>query len=239
MSTLHQLDGTDVNDFSMLHSLDIITGTPGDTDPILGTQGDDEIIGTAGADTIDGEDGDDVILGNGGGDDLHGGGGADVLIAEGDDNNREFGDDGADKILGGNGGDEEHGGADNDLLIGDAGVGPGGNDNMFGDDGADTLNGGGGNDLLTGGTGNDTLTGGEGDDTFIFNTNEGPENDTITDFQSGQDTVQLDGVGADFVVADHLTQTDAGAVLTYADGQTILFAGETVDQIHQTDFHLS
>ena len=85
---------------------------------------------------------------------------------------------------------------------------------MFGDEGNDHLIGGTGADQLTGGVGDDTLTGGVGADTFIFNTAaEGVEYDMITDFHSGVDVVQLDGVGVDFDVTADLTQTDAGAVL--------------------------
>ena len=115
-----------------------------------------------------------------------------------------------------------------------------GNSTLFGDEGNDHLIGGTGGDQLTGGVGDDTLTGGVGADTFIFNTAaEGVEYDMITDFHSGVDVVQLDGVGADFDVTAHLTQTEAGAVLDTGTGQQILFAGEAVDQIHATDFHLT
>jgi len=55
-----------------------------------------------------------------------------------------------------------------------------------------TLDGGAGNDTLTGGDGNDTLTGGDGNDIFLFNKAAGSTNlDTITDFTSGADVIQL------------------------------------------------
>jgi len=156
-----------------------------------------------------------------------------------------FGDAGDDELVGGVGNNEEHGGAGDDTLIaGEIGGAESsrvdGNSTLFGDEGNDHLIGGTGADQLTGGTGDDTLTGGLGSDTFIFNTaSEGVEHDTITDFQSGQDVVDLNGVGADFDVAAHLTQTEAGALLDTGTGQQILFANETVDQIHATDFHLA
>ena len=57
---------------------------------------------------------------------------------------------------------------------------------------SDNLAGGSGNDTLNGGLGNDTLTGGAGADTFLFSTKLGPTNvDTITDFASGVDKIQL------------------------------------------------
>ena len=58
--------------------------------------------------------------------------------------------------------------------------------------GNDVLNGFGGNDRLIGGTGDDRLTGGAGDDLFIF-ANDGSI-DTVTDFQTGHDKIDLSGV---------------------------------------------
>jgi Putative Ig domain/RTX calcium-binding nonapeptide repeat (4 copies) len=50
-----------------------------------------------------------------------------------------------------------------------------------------------GNDTIDGGTGNDTLTGGAGNDTFVFNSklNATTNVDTITDFVSGTDKIEL------------------------------------------------
>jgi len=53
------------------------------------------------------------------------------------------------------------------------------------------LSGGSGNDTLSGGSGNDTLTGGDGNDIFVFNTATASNIDTIIDFVSGQDKIQL------------------------------------------------
>jgi Ca2+-binding RTX toxin-like protein len=65
-----------------------------------------------------------------------------------------------------------------------------GNDTLNGGVGADTLNGGSGNDVLVGGAGQDKLTGGSGADIFVFNNRPGA--DTVMDFQSGVDRLQLD-----------------------------------------------
>ena len=63
---------------------------------------------------------------------------------------------------------------------------------LIGDSGDDILRGIAGNDTLNGGLGNDTLTGSAGADTFVFNTKLGPTNvDTITDYASGVDKIQL------------------------------------------------
>ena len=64
-----------------------------------------------------------------------------------------------------------------------------GNDVIWGSDATETLVGGDGNDILFGGSGNDTLTGGSGADTFEFTRSAG--SDTITDFQSGLDSIKI------------------------------------------------
>ncbi|MCU0839196.1 MAG: M10 family metallopeptidase C-terminal domain-containing protein [Rhodospirillales bacterium] len=73
---------------------------------------------------------------------------------------------------------------------------------MTGAIGNDTLKGGDGNDTLTGGIGADNLTGGKGADRFVYNTvadsgvkaNKEPI-DTITDFKSGEDLIDLTAFG--------------------------------------------
>ena len=76
---------------------------------ILGTNGDDQIVGTSDADVIFGLNGNDVILGQGGDDIICGGNGDDVLRGRG----------GADRINGGNGDDVLWGGSDEgDQLLG-------------------------------------------------------------------------------------------------------------------------
>lgn len=59
--------------------------------------------------------------------------------------------------------------------------------------GNDTLIGGAGNDALIGGVGNDVLTGGSGSDYFIFDkaVSATTNVDTITDFKSGEDAINL------------------------------------------------
>lgn len=73
------------------------------------------------------------------------------------------------------------------------GTGNGLDNALIGNGGTNVLNGGAGNDRLDGASGNDTLTGGDGADTFAFSTplNEQRNVDTITDFVSGVDTLEL------------------------------------------------
>jgi Ca2+-binding RTX toxin-like protein len=62
---------------------------------------------------------------------------------------------------------------------------------LSGGSGRDALKGGAGDDTLIGGLGNDTLTGGDGNDVFVFNTATAKNVDTILDFVSGRDKIQL------------------------------------------------
>ena len=65
-----------------------------------------------------------------------------------------------------------------------------GDDTLSGRGGRDVLNGGAGDDVLFGQVGIDTLTGGAGADDFLY-TELNHRNDIITDFESGQDTIQI------------------------------------------------
>ncbi len=104
---------------------------------------------------------------------------------------------GNDTVLGGDGFDTLNGGDGNDSLSGmnqgDVINGGNGNDWMGGGKGQDVLDGGADNDTLIGGLGLDTLTGGAGTDAFLFaSALDGVLNiDTITDFTSGTDRIQL------------------------------------------------
>ena len=76
---------------------------------------------------------------------------------------------------------------------GDVGAEPlfAGSHTLNGNGGADTLNGGAGADTINGGAGADTLTGGADADTFVFGSGVQGDGDTITDFVSGTDKIDL------------------------------------------------
>jgi Ca2+-binding RTX toxin-like protein len=102
--------------------------------------------------------------------------------------------------------------ASDDLIVGTAGAntltGNGGVDFMFGGAGADTLN---------GGAGNDTLSGGIGNDVFVFNSATANNLDTILDFTTGADKIQLSkSIFANLGATGNLTENSfwsaAGAV---------------------------
>jgi len=95
------------------------------------------------------------------------------------------GNSGRNTLSGGSGHDTLNGGSGHDTLIGGSG-----NDTLNGGSGNDCLTGGTGDDILIGGAGNDTLTGNSGRDRFVYNA-FGDRNDTITDFNTSQDKLDL------------------------------------------------
>jgi Ca2+-binding RTX toxin-like protein len=187
-----------------------------DDDRLLGGDGADQLFGDAGNDRLDGGAGADVMNG-GAGDDIYyvndvgdvvseddGFGGdaggfdivyssVDVTLGAGIENlyltgsaaangtgngldNRLLGNSGDNVLSGGDGADQLVGNAGNDVLIGGAG--------------SDNLNGGAGMDRLIGGLARDVLTGGADADTFVFEAVPDTR-DTITDFQTGLDTIEI------------------------------------------------
>jgi hypothetical protein len=116
---------------------------------------------------LNGSDGGNVLSGNAGNNVIHALGSFDIVYA----------------------------GAGHDIV--DAGSG---SDIVYGDAGNDDLRGAEGDDFLVGGLGRDTLAGGDGADSFVFLTRQeagfGLRKDTIQDFVSGIDTVNLEGIDA-------------------------------------------
>jgi hypothetical protein len=111
-----------------------------------------------------------------------------------------------------------NGGNGQDILNGKSGDdtinGGNGDDVLYGNRGNDTLMGSNGNDVLIGGLGKDTLTGGRGSDRFVYNAfNEGT--DTITDFTTNQDILDLRGafqsLGVTSVTSDYLRLAQSGS----------------------------
>lgn len=148
-----------------------------DNDTLFGNDGNDRLMGEAGNDFLDGADGNDT---------LHGGAGDDEL----------WGRAGNDKLHGGIGDDSLYGGLGDDFLNGNAG-----HDWIEGGEGNDTLNGGLGRDVLIGGPGADIMTGGLGTDSFVFTSRRDYDGstDVITDFRSGEDSLDLRGMNIRFI----------------------------------------
>ena len=163
--------------------------------------------GNALANTISGNSADNILRGLGGNDTISGNAGVDTLY-------------------GGDGNDTLAGGADNDMLFGEANTdnlqGGAGDDLLDGGAGVDTLAGQAGADRLIGSVGKDMLTGGTESDTFVFNfgdtTLNGASCDTIKDFQTGQDWIDLDFVAGGLAVSAY-AETTVGTNI-FADALT-------------------
>ncbi|PTM97179.1 calcium-binding protein [Mycoplana dimorpha] len=187
--------------------------TPPTTDPnppttdkvYLGTNGNDRMPlagqSTSGNETMKGLGGNDVLLGSAGADVLDGGSGTDRASYDkspaGVQINLKAGTASGghaqgDKLIGI---EDVTGSKYNDVLIGDDGKNV-----LKGGYGADKLDGGAGNDTLHGGPGKDLLTGGAGADTFAFKSaaeaGSDSSRDVITDFQKGQDKIDLSAIDA-------------------------------------------
>ena len=182
-------------------------------------------VGTGAGDTIDIDDSGGIVVADAGDDTVTGGAARDIVR----------GGSGADTISGGGGGDVLRGGSGNDNISGDAG-----NDVLLGDADNDIIDGGEGDDHIAGGTGDDTLTGGAGSDTFLFRGNSG--NDTITDFDVSEDTIDLSLLQttiafSDLAIAD--LSDNSGVTVTHsAIGGTITLTGVSASELTAEHFNL-
>ena len=171
-----------------------------------GQKTDDNLTGGTDASSIRAKAGDDIVNGGTGNDFITGDAGNDKITAgKGDD--RVDGGDGDDIVYGRDGDDIVLGGAGNDRIMGDAG-----------------------NDWIWGGTGNDLLAGGADWDTFVFDTGDGM--DTIVDFVSGGDTIDLSATGltfGDLVI----TTTASGTTVAYGSDSIFL---KGVASVNASDF---
>lgn len=173
--------------------------------------GNDRIDGNAGNNVLNGGNGNDTISGGGGADTLDGGnGGADTLNYGADITGvqvRLFNNTATGGI------------ATGDVITRF--------ENVIGGKAADLIMGNFSINYIEGSEGNDTLTGGGAGDHFVFRT--GTDDDWITDFQVGVDTIDLHG----FTAAD-LTFTAKGAstlITLTPTGDTIYVAGVSAAQL--------
>lgn len=226
---------------------DVLYGGSGD-DTIEGNAGDDYLEGGVGNDLMYGGKGNDIVLGGAGddnlrgnlGDDsLYGGEGNDIIdeskdtgstpeatVAQAAGRNLLEGNQGNDSLYGGNGNDSLHGGQGNDLLLGNAG-----NDTLTGGKGSDVLYGGIGDDLINLAN-NSNLT--EQDTVLVnINANLSDGNDTLINFRTGEDKIQLIDYASALNVGHAAnvlgTLTSAGAVPTGADLNAL------IEEILQTE----
>ncbi|WP_158644539.1 Hint domain-containing protein [Paracoccus jeotgali] len=207
-----------------LEGMDGIIGTSGN-DTLIGYDGDGvDADGSAYTNYLDGGAGNDSIDGKTGSDFLFGGEGDDTIIGgvwDGDPG-VTLGPDGQ-SGAGGTVDDRIFGGSGDDVIYGDDKAGTstrGGNDYIDGGDGNDTITAGGGNDTVYGGAGNDSIWGNAGDDRL----DGGSGNDTL-DGGAGND--RLDGGSGD----DALFGGAGNDFLDGGAGNDILNGGTGLDTL--------
>ncbi|MEM9128299.1 MAG: DUF4214 domain-containing protein [Pseudomonadota bacterium] len=212
-------------------------------DVLIGDDQDNTLFGDYGSDTLEGGNGIDQLRGGEGIDFLNGGAGDDFLN----------GWTGADRLDGGAGEDEVgYEGSEAGVTINlETGTGSGGhaqgdtilnvenvagsdhNDTLIGDASDNKLWGQSGNDNLQGGAGNDTLTGGLGGDSFVFG--EGFGSDSITDFEDGTDTIQIETAGVSY--ADlQFTQSGVDVVIALGSHGSITLEDLSSSVLSESDF---
>ncbi len=214
-------------------------GDPLPVAPTGPSEGDDILIGASNSDNLDLLGGNDSLAAGGGSDRIRGGAGNDTILGEsgndrlegGADNDALYGGSGRDSLFGDTGDDLLDGGNDDDLLDGGDGT-----DLLLGGAGNDLLTGGAGDDILDGGSGDDMLTGGAGADTFVFRSD--PGRDTITDFTTGTDRIDLRGYGiwdvADLVISDSSGKTR----VSLGNGAYVELLGVDATSLTAADFIL-
>ncbi len=220
-----------------------VIGSDGD-DIIMGGPEDNHLIGGAGKDFLTGSGGNDTIDGGAGNDtasyagyeavrvdlEVEGpidtiGAGIDTLIS-------------IENLIGSELNDNLAGDIRDNSLLGQGGddtiFGRDGDDYLYGGDGNDSLDGGLQDDFLFGGAGNDTMTGGEGIDTFVFGPGAGGGDDVVTDFELAIDLLDFGGTGLDF--ADlAITQIGADTEIAYTAG-TVTLTGVNAALLGADDF---
>jgi len=232
------------------------TDTVSEVENVVGSGGDDIIIGDTFANVLEGTEGADTLVGGAGADTLSGGEGSDTV-----DYSQETGINFVSvQLNGGNAVSVTVDGADDDTLVAVENViGTEGDDTLYGGGSVNNLDGRGGNDLIRGGVANDTLDGGTGIDTLSFSdsgngvtadmanitggffsiTHSSGEIDTATNFTNligsgGNDVMsgdaadnQIEGSGGQ----DQISGAGGDDILLGGDSDDILDGGTGDDQL--------
>jgi VCBS repeat-containing protein len=153
-------------------------------------------------------------------------------------------------VYAGAGNDTVNGTGKDDILYSGSGndtiKGNDGNDTIYGGSGDDTVNGNNGSDTITGGFGADHLTGSNGNDVFVYLSvadSNATQFDTITDFASGSDKINLAALGA--LAFLHLTSSSTSVpphtiawIYNSASNETIVYVNPTGETLHIGDSSL-
>ena len=143
----------------------------------------------------------------------------------------------------------EHGTIYADVFIGsnfkDRYDGGQGADYLSGGNGSDVLEGGSGKDTLIGGNGDDILRGGTGNDVFVWNTAAEASAvtgliDRVTDFQTGQDKIDLSAfmAGGQFIGVGPLV-AGSGPQVAYDKANAMLLGDVTGDGVADFQIYLN
>lgn len=208
-----------------------------DVEKIVGSPGDDTLVGDLDVNVLNGGGGNDILDGGAEADLLNGDAGTDIASYAGRssvvlaDLDGATGDDGVsgegdtispdmEGITGGNAGDTLNGNSGPNVLDGGPGIdllqALGGNDSLEGGDDGDELVGGDGDDALDGGGSDDILDAGAGNDSISDGGSFGSD-DTIT-AGDGNDSIST-GFGAD--TTDGGPGDDSVTLLTTTDNRTV------------------
>ena len=237
---------------------DITGGTGADT--LDGGDGHDTLSGGGGNDILIGGAGHDTLSGGAGADSMAGGDGNDAYIVDNTaDSVVEAAGEGTDQVYAssssytlpdhvenlsynGYGGFAGTGNGLDNILWGGGGAdtlaGGAGNDELRGSGGDDLLYGEDGDDLLVGGSGVDFLSGGAGADQFRFTSYEsgtGAGADTIADFLSGADIIDLSQIDADSGTAGDQAFAYIGAAAFSGIAGELRYAADGADTRLQMD----
>lgn len=175
------------------------------SNPCIGTDDSDFMLGDAGINSMEGRKGDDIMGGNDADDKMYGNEGTDEMQGNNGNDYMNGGQE-RDRIFGGLGDDKIEGGDGPDYMLGE-----GGKDNMKSGQGQNTMLGGADDDAMTGDVDSDILIGNAGSD-IIFGLGG---NDVLfhSDSYSGSSDGQRDliycGDGYDEVWVNKLTDNDA------------------------------
>src|SRR5436190_14744424 len=130
------------------------------------------------------------------------------------------GTEGNDQINGTADADTINGLGGNDFLAGNAG-----DDSIVGGTGNDTIYGDGGNDWVESGAGNDLVSGGGGQDTYAFREFGAANADTVANFATSWDNIQLDAAAF----------ANLGSAGRFAGGDVRFFAAPGATSGHDAD----